>query len=226
MSADSDQPRPSFRFRDQFSRLKDKVKEKVKDKAIKHNITAFVHHNLTSNDTQESDGSRHGFRQQLHQYKEALKNKTHYNSFKDKIKEKIDDKLNLNDNKTYPKGFYDALFSPETENDVYLKTALICLWALAVLCIIPTLIVIFLPGKKQETKPTPRAKAKSSSSGSSTNMIFFHVFLCELFYLIYVLLAMINVAQDFHLPATFCDVANYGKGDRRSVVGQDTHSCP
>ena len=200
MSADSDKPQPSFRFRDQFSRLKEKVKDKVKDKAIKHNITAFVHHNITANDTHETDGSRHGFRQQLHQYKEALKNKTHYESFKDKIKDKIDDKFNLNDNKTYPKGFYDSLFSPETENDVYMKTALICLWALAVCCIIPTLIVIFLPAKKGSTRPT-----------SSTNMIFFHVFLCELFYLSYVLLAMINVAQEFHLPSTLCDVANYGR---------------
>jgi len=88
MSTDSDQQRPSFRFRDKFSRLKDKVKDKIKDKAIRHNVSLIVHQNLTSNDT---DTSRHGFRQHMHHYKDVLKNKTHYESIKDKIKDKIDE---------------------------------------------------------------------------------------------------------------------------------------
>jgi len=196
MSTDSENQRPSFRFRDKFSRLKDKVKDKIRDKEIKRNVTLFVHQNLTSNDTNEN--SRHGFRQHMHHFKDSLKNKTHYESFKDKIKDKIDEKFDIHHNKTYPKGFYDSLFSPETENDYYLQTALICLWVIALLCIIPTIIVIFLPARKKTGITT------------STNMIFFHVFLCELCYLTYVLLAMINVAKDFRLGSTFCDFANYG----------------
>jgi hypothetical protein len=199
MSTDSEHRQPSFRFRDKFSRLKDRVKDKVKDKAIKHNITLFVHQNLTSNDTHEHS-SHHGFRQHMHHYKDVLKNKTHYESIKDKIKDKIDDKFDLHHNKTYPKGFYDSLFSPETENDVYLQTALMCLWVIAVLSIIPTIIVIFLPAKKTNNKKT----------SATSNMIFFHVFLCELCYLTYILLAMINVSKDFRLSETFCDFANYG----------------
>ncbi|CAF4712599.1 unnamed protein product [Rotaria sp. Silwood1] len=200
MSADSDHHRPSFRFRDKFSRLKDKVKDKIKDKTIKHNITLIVHQNLTTNDTDDhyTHSTRHGFRQQMHHMKDVFKNKTHYNEFKEKIKEKIDDKLDLHDNKTYPKGFYDSLFSPETENDVYLQTALMCLWVIALLCIIPTIIIIFLPSRKKKASTT------------STNMIFFHIFLCEIFYLSYVLLAMINVAKDFRLGPFLCDFANYG----------------
>lgn len=200
MSTDSEHRQPSFRFRDRLSRLKDRVKDKVKDKAIKHNITLFVHQNFTSNNTHEdySHTTRYGFRQHMHHYKDVLKNKTHYESIKDKIKDKIDDKFDLHHNKTYPKGFYDSLFSPESENDVYLQTALICLWVIAVLCIIPTIIIIFLPARKKNGKTT------------STNMIFFHVFFCELCYLSYVLLAMINVAKDFRLGSTLCDYANYG----------------
>ena len=151
----------------------------------------LANQNLTSNETH----SRHGFRQHMHHVKDVLKNKTHYDSVKAQIKDKFDDKFGSHENKTYPKGFYDSLFSPETENDVYLQTALICLWSIALLCIIPTLIVVFLPKKDKK---------------SSTNMIFFHVFLCELFYLAYVLLAMINVAQDFRLVSLLCDFANYG----------------
>ena len=191
---DSEHHRPSFRFRDKFHRLKDRVKDKIRDKGVKHNVTMFIHQNLTSNDTLDDHSHRHGFRERMHHYKDVLKNKTHYESFK----HKIEDKLDLHDNKTYPKGFYDSLFSPETENDVYLQTALICLWSLAVLCIIPTIIVIFYPGKK---------KARTATS---INMIFFHVFLCELCYLSYILLAMINVKKDFHLAETLCDFANYG----------------
>ncbi|CAF1097788.1 unnamed protein product [Adineta steineri] len=203
MSADTDQHRPSFRFRDKFSRLKDRVKDKIKDKAIKHNVTLFIHQNITTTTTtnnsheDHNDNSRHGFRQHMHHMKDVLKNKTHYESIKDKVKHKIDDKLDLYDNKTYPKGFYDSLFSPETENDVYLQTALICLWVIALLCLIPTIIVIFLPAKKKR-------------GSTSTNMIFFHIFLCELCYLTYILLAMINVAKDFHMASFFCDIANYG----------------
>lgn len=193
---DSEHPRPSFRFRDKLSRLKDRMKDKIRDKAIRHNMTQLIHQNLTSNETNDdySSSHRHGFRQRMHHMKDVLKNKTHYESFK----HKIEDKLDLHDNKTYPKGFYDSLFSPESENDVYLQTALICLWCLAVLCIIPTIVVIFLPARK---------KARTTTS---SNMIFFHVFICELCYLSYVLLAMINVKKDFRLGETLCDFANYG----------------
>jgi hypothetical protein len=209
MSTDSEHHQPSFRFRDKFSRLKDRVKDKIKDKAIRHNATLIVHQNLTSNDTHDQS-SRHGFRQHMHHYKDVLKNKTHYSEIKDKIKDKIDDKFDLHHNKTYPKGFYDSLFSPETENDVYLQTALICLWVIAVLCIIPTIIVIFLPASKKKTEVKDKKKDKNKNQTTSTNMIFFHVFFCELCYLTYVLLAMINVWKDFRLGETLCDLANYG----------------
>ena len=200
MSTDSGHHRPSFRLREKVSRLKDRVKEKIRDKAIRHNVTLFVHQNLTGNESSEaySQTTRHGFRYRMHHIKDVLKNKTHYESIKDKIKDKIDDKFDLHHNKTYPKGFYDSLFSPESENDVYLQTALICLWVIAILCIIPTIIVIFLPARKKTGVTT------------STNMIFFHIFFCELCYLTYILLAMINVAKDFRLGSIFCDIANYG----------------
>jgi hypothetical protein len=95
MSSDSDRSRPSFRFRDKFSHLK----EKIKDKAIKHNITLFVHKNLTSDNDNQT--SHRGFRERIHGLKDTVKNKTHYESIKDKIKTKIDYKFVLNDNSTY-----------------------------------------------------------------------------------------------------------------------------
>lgn len=202
--------RSPFRFREHLSG----VKEKVKEKAIKHNITLFVHRNLTADGSDEDQShSRFGFRQQMHRIKDVVKNKTHYQEIKDKIKDKIDEKLNQHENQTYPKGFYDQLFSPETENDVYLQTVVICLWAIALLVIIPTIIFVFLPGKK----PAGQSRAPSRT----INMIFFHVFLCELCYLIYVLLAMVNVAQEFRLVSFFCDIANYGKPRKMSLENEE-----
>lgn len=203
MSDDREPHRSSFRFRERFSHFKDRVKDKVKEKAIKHNISLIVHEHVTSTGRSEYS-SRHGFRQQMHHMKDVLKNKTHYHEIKDKIKDKIEDKLDLKENQTFTKGFYDTLFSPENENEVYLQTALICLWVIALLCIIPTIIITLAPTKKK------KFEGKKKSETSSSNMIFFHVFLCELCYLTYVLLAMINVAKDFRLGSFLCDVANYG----------------
>ena len=195
MSSDSDQGRPSFRFRQQFSRLKDKAKDKV----LKRNITAFVHQNLTADDDDDSSSSRSIIRNYAHKYKEILQNKTQYQSLIGKIEERFEPQENV----TYPKGFYDSLFSPETANDVYLQTALISLWVIALLSLLPTIIVIFLPSNDRPKK--------GSSNSRSTNMIFFHIFLCELLYLLYVLLAMINVSQDYQLAPRLCDLANYGE---------------
>ena len=200
MSINSNNHRLSFRLHEKFSHLTDRVKDKIRDKAVKHNVSLLVHHNLTSNGTNRNytTDSLFGFRQQFRNIKDTFKNKTHYDEIKDKLKNKIDETFDLNDNRTYPKGFYDSLFSPETENDVYFETAIICLWVIALLCIIPTIIVIFLPTRKMKISTT------------STNMIFFHVFLCEFFYLMYILLAMINVAKNFRLAPILCDIANYG----------------
>lgn len=192
MSFDSEKNhRSSFGFRQQFSRLKDKVKEK----AIRRNLTIFTHYrNLTTDDSAESSTIRSGFRQQFHQYKQILKNKTHYEQIKTEIKDKFDEKFGNEQNRTYPKGFYDSIFSPESENEVYFQTAIICLWSIALLAVIPTLVVTLWPKRR-----------------TSSNMIFFHVFLCELSFLFYIFLAMINVFQDFKLTSLFCDIANYGK---------------
>ena len=197
--------RSSFRFRDRISSFKDKIK----DKAIKRNITLFVEKNFTSDQSDEEHShSRFGFRQKIHHAKEILKNKTHYEEIKDKIKDKIEP----HDNQSYPKGFYDSLFSPESENDYYVTSAVICLVVIAFLVIIPTIILTCFPERKEK-------KTKKSTSSSSINMIFFHIFICELCYLVYILFAMINVGQDFHLNWFACDIANYGQliDENRSI---------
>ncbi|CAF0799230.1 unnamed protein product [Didymodactylos carnosus] len=192
--------RPSLRERikSPFSRAKEKVKEKVKEKAAQHNITFFIPHNF-SNDSNDTSHHHHRFHrphisQTFHGIKDALKNKT---------KIFVDEKLDLHSNKT---GFYDSLFSPKTENDYYLMTALICLWVIASLCIIPSIIIVFTTSKTKKDDD----KSKKKDSGASTNMIFIHIFICELFYLIFVLLAMINAYKDFTLGPNICDIANYG----------------
>ena len=96
-------------------------------------------------------------------------------------------------NPSIVEGFFDSLFYTETADEVYFKVTVICVWVIALLLLLFTLANFLL-----------------SSSRSSAKMIGFHVYLCELFYLIYILLSMINVASDFQLNSRLCDFANHG----------------
>ena len=116
-----------------------------------------------------------------------------------KTKEKIGEKLGSDDNSTTPKGFFDSLFYHKAADDVYLKTVIICLWVVAMLCIISTIITMFrgILIRGEQTKGIRR--------------FYIHIFLCEFCYLIYILLSMINVALDLRLNFFFCNIGKYGE---------------
>ena len=175
MSSDS---QPSFR-----AYWKGKVK-----KIIKPNITSYIREQLISNETYSK----------YQDFKVIAKNRTDFDNIRNKTRELIPDIFSGNKNQTYPKGFYDSLFSTETDNEIYIKAAIICLWVIAILCIIPIIITIFKPDRRAAKERTGARK------------IFFHIFLCEFLYLIYIFLSMINVAQGFQLNSFLCEVANYG----------------
>ncbi|CAF1092545.1 unnamed protein product [Rotaria sordida] len=178
MSSDS---QPSFR-----SYWKSKVKN-----VIKPNITSSIRGHLISNDTY------HNLREKYQNFTDIAKDRIDLGTIINKTKTLIPSISSSNDNQTFSKGFYDSLFSPETDQDVYFEVAIICLWVIAILCIIPTIIIMFIPVKKYGIKP------------SGVKLIFFHIFLCELCYLIYILLAMINAAENFQMNRFFCNFANY-----------------
>ena len=98
-----------------------------------------------------------------------------------------------NGNTPIAEGFLDSLFDTQTPDETYFKVLVICLWIIAFLLILFTLPNFLLPGRRTNTK-----------------LIHFHIYLCELFYLIYILLSMINVGMNFQLRSTLCDLANYG----------------
>lgn len=114
-------------------------------------------------------------------------------------KTRFKETFSSDDNSTIPKGFFDSLFSPQTADDVYLKTAIICLWTIAMLCIISTIIAMFKGITKKEERTT------------GIRRFLIHIFLCEFCYLIYILLSMINVALDFKLNFFFCGIGKYGE---------------
>ena len=96
-------------------------------------------------------------------------------------------------NPSTAEGFFDSLFDAETADEVYLKVTVICLWVIVFLLLLFTLISFLW-----------------SSSRSTEKMIRFHIYVCEFFYLIYILLSMINVASDFQLNSCLCNIANHG----------------
>lgn len=175
MSSDS---RPSFR-----TYSKNKFKQ-----LIKSNITSSIISNETLNKIREKS----------HNFTDNAKDLVHYETIKNKTKSFIPDVFKQNENITSVKGFFDSLFSPQTENDVYLKAAIICLWVIAMLFIILTMITMFITSRK------------SSKETNATKMIFLHLFLAEFCYLIYILFSMINVGLDFQLNSTCCYIAKYG----------------
>ncbi|UJR27166.1 hypothetical protein I4U23_008464 [Adineta vaga] len=178
----SSESRPSIR-----GYFKSKIKQNLKT-----NVTSSIRERLISNDTY------HHMRDKYHNYTDIAKNRTGFDKLMNKTKTLLPNVFSSKENETYPKGFYDSLFSPRTAEDVYFEVAVLCLWTIAILSILPTIITIFI-----------RAKKKSSET-MGVKMIFFHIFLCELLYLIYILLSMINVAQNFQLNSVICDFANYG----------------
>jgi hypothetical protein len=168
---------PSFR-----AAFKNKI-----NKVFKSNITSSIRERIISNDTY------HAIRDKSRNLTDTIIDRTHLGTLINKTKGFINPK-----NETLSKGFYDSLFSPQSENDVYIKVTVICLWVIALLCIIPTIITIFIPVRDERIKTT------------GVKMIFFHIFLCEFCYLIYILLSMINVALGYHMSSVICDFANYG----------------
>jgi hypothetical protein len=179
MSSDS---RPSFR-----TYSKNKFKQ-----IFKSNNTLPFHARIISNETFDKiRGKYDNYTDTAKDLKNFLKNKTIEKGFLPGI-------FKSNDNSTSSKGFYDSLFSPQTENDIYLKVTIICLWVIAMLCIIVTIITMLIP------------ISKARINTNNVRKIFFHIFLCEFCYLIYILLSMINVALNFQLNSFWCDIAKYG----------------
>ncbi|CAF0845660.1 unnamed protein product [Adineta ricciae] len=178
----STESRPSFR-----GFFKDKIK-----KPFKSNFTSSIRERLNSSN------SYHDLRDKYHDYADVAKNRTGFDKLVNKTKQILPTTFVSKENETYPKGFYDSIFSPQTAEDIYLETAVLCLWTIAMICIIPTFITMFMPSKNK------------SNGTMGVKMVFFHIFLCEFFYLIYILLSMINTAQQFQLNSVMCDFANYG----------------
>lgn len=167
------------------------VQSKVK-KVIKPNITSSIREHIKSEDAYEH------LREKYHNLTDTIKDQPSIQAILNKTKEYMPNPFSSNDNQTSPKGFYDSIFSAETEQDVYFKVAIICLWIVAMLFIIPTIITTVIPVSKYHIRPT------------GVKMIFLHILLCEFFYLVYIFLSMINVALDFQLASIFCRFANYG----------------
>lgn len=178
MSFDS---RPSFRL---------SAKNKFQ-KLVSSNRSSSFRERLISNETYEalSDKSRNLTRTVL--------DKTGLDAVINKTKSFLPSNPFSNQNVNSSKGFFDALFSPQTVDDFYLKVAIICLWIVATFCVIATIVTMFL---------STRSKNKKNST---TRWVFFHIFLCELCYLIYILLSMINVGLNFRLNSFWCDIGKY-----------------
>ena len=178
MSFDS---RPSFRL---------SAKNKFQ-KLVSSNRTSSFRERLISNETYEalSDKSRN--------LTKTVFDKTGLDAVINKTKSFLPSNPFSNKSINSSKGFFDALFSPQTVDDLYLKVAIICLWVVAIFCVITTIITMFV---------SIRSKNKKNSV---TRWVFFHIFLCELCYLIYILLSMINVGLDFHLNSFWCDIGKY-----------------
>lgn len=172
--------------------LRARLSSKIKD-VIKPNVSSSIREKIISDDAYQD------LRNKYRNFTDDAKDLPGIGKILNKTKSFASNLIPSNDTKTSPKGFYDSLFNPQTEEDTYFKTAVICLWVIAVLCIIPTIITIFLPSKRIGTKRT-----------HGINMIFFHIFLCEFFYLFYILLSMINVALNFQMARFLCEFANYG----------------
>jgi hypothetical protein len=180
MSSDS---QPSFR-----SYSKKKLK-----KIFAPNITSSsIRERIISNETYQK------ILEKPRNYTNTIVDRTGLDKFINKTKSWIPDRFTSDNNSTSSKGFFDSLFDPQTVNDVYLKVAIICLWVIAMLCILTTIITIFI------------SVIKTRGKTMNVKMIFFHLFLCEFCYLIYILLSMINVGQDFQLNSFWCDIAKYG----------------
>jgi hypothetical protein len=170
---------------------RDSARNKI-NQITKSNITSSIRERVISNETYTK------IREKSHNFTDTAKDLVDVGKIKNITKGVIPSVFKPNENLTSPKGFYDSLFSPQTENDVYLKVAIICLWVIAMLCIILTIITILIP------IVTKRMKT------SGVKMIFLHIFLCEFCYLIYILLSMINVALSFQLNSFWCTIAKYG----------------
>lgn len=175
----SDSSRPSFR-----AYSKNKFKQ-----VFKSNLTQSI---ISSEKLDK-------IRTKSENFTDKVKDVIHYDEIKNKTKSMIPERFQTkNENVTSVKGFFDSLFSPETEIDVYFKVAIICLWVIAMLFVLVTIITIFITYRRSQTKI------------NVIKMIFFHIFLAEFFYLIYILLSMINVAMNFQLNHIWCNIAEYG----------------
>lgn len=184
MSFDS---RPSFR---------QSAKKKFQ-KLVSSNLTvSSIRERIISNETYQdlSEKSRN--------LTKTVIDKTGLDTIINKTKSLLPSTFSSDKNITIPKGFLDSLFSPQTVNELYMKVTIICLWTVALFCLLTTIITMFVSMKNNRAKTNEK-------KNSSTRWIFFHVFFCELCYLIYVLLSMINVGLNYQLNAFWCDIGKY-----------------
>lgn len=178
MSADS---RPSFRA----------YSKKKFQKLLDANITSSIRERIPSNGTVKI------FAEKSRNLTNNIIERTGAGAILNKTKSWLPFAPPSNGTASIPKGFFDSLFAPETVNDVYFKVAIMCIWGIAMLCILTTIITMFIPVSTN----------KKGTMG--VKMLFLHIFLCELCYLIYIMLSMINVGLDFQLGSFWCDVAEY-----------------
>jgi len=166
------------------ARAKDKI-----NKIVESNLTASIRDKIPTDNIKEKTRN----------YTDVIKQQIHYDDLKNKTKNYVD--RILPSNRTFgddSQGFFDSLFDPQTTMDTYFKTAIICLWFIAIISMIFTIVTMLLP------------LGKNASGTRRVKLIFLHTFLCEFCYLIYILLSWINVSLDHQLNKFLCDIAEYG----------------
>jgi hypothetical protein len=165
---------------------------------LKEKLNKFLPSNITSGSILGPFISN-GTKERIRNFTNDAIQRTGIRTFINKTKYGIEGALRSDDDPTISKGFFDSLFYTQTTSDVLLKIAIICLWIIAVLCIISTIISIF------------RGIFIRGEQTTSIRRFYIHIFLCEFCYLIYILLSMINVALNFRLNSFFCNIGKYGK---------------
>lgn len=91
-------------------------------------------------------------------------------------------------------GFFDSIFSATIEQDFFFKLIVFLLALFGTILLILTFVALFyLKGR------------------NGVKAMFFHIFLCELFYLIIFSFSALNVFLEFRLNQNFCVIANLGE---------------
>ena len=101
--------------------------------------------------------------------------------------------VETDETKAGPLGFFDSVFTTESTDGTSVRVEAITLWVLTFVLVLLAIGWLFKLTK------------------TNFRLILTHILWYELFYLLYILLSMINVALDFRLNLYLCDLANYGK---------------